>query len=528
MSMSKPACDTVTQRDSGMARVDSDDLSRDELRMAFEEARRQIQQLRLVEAEHQKAREHLELAAHALQERVKEIHCMYSISEFSEREGLSLDEVIQLIVDAIPPAWQYPDVTCSRVTVDGKTYQTANFSKSVQRAGGACQAQVITVGGRSVGQVEVVYLEERPACFEGPFLLEERSLVNAIASRIGEIVEKRRADAAIAASHAKNRALLAAIPDLIVQLSVDGTLLDYHVGDYTALAAILRQMVGKNIRELFGELELHGAGVECGLGLGTHRRDGEARVFERQILIEGRAQDFEIRLVSASDTTLLAIVRDITQKKRLEREILEISGREQRRIGRDLHDGLCQHLAGIGLLAKALTRRIPSGQESLNHDAAEIARLIDEAISLAKGLTRGLIPARLESDGLESGLTELIEHTQRLFPVSCRVEGLESNSGIEANVALHVYRIAQEALNNAIKHGHASQLTIRLAADEPIRSLTVQDDGIGFDVSGDHGSGMGLGIMRYRARMIGGTLAVESVSGRGTTVTCRFPAFIAD
>lgn len=521
---SNKACDTVTLRDSGIARVDGEDLSRDELRMAFEEARRQIQQLRSVEAEHQKAREHLELAAHALQERVKEINCMYSISEFAEREGLGIDEVIQLIVDAIPPAWQYPDVTCSRVTIDGKTYQTSNFSEL-----GACQSQPITIDGHSAGQVEVIYLEQRPACFEGPFLLEERSLLNAIASRIGEIVEKRRADAAIAASHAKNRALLAAIPDLIVQLSVDGTLLDYHVGEYTALAANLSQMIGRNIGGLFGDLDLRAKTSDSTrFALEAHGRDGEARVFERQIMIDGRAQDFEIRLVSASETTLLAIVRDITQKKRLEREILEISGREQRRIGRDLHDGLCQHLAGIGLLAQALARRVPTGQEVLGHDAAEIARLIDEAISLAKGLTRGLIPARLESDGLESGLIELAEQTQRLFAVSCRVEGFESYIGVDANVALHIYRIAQEALNNAIKHGQPSQVTIRLAADEPIQILSVQDDGMGFDVSGNHDTGMGLGIMRYRARMIGGTLSVESTYGRGTTVTCRFPTFIAD
>jgi two-component system CheB/CheR fusion protein len=108
------------------------------------------------------------------------------------------------------------------------------------------------------------------------------------------------------------------------------------------------------------------------------------------------------------------------------------------------------------------------------------------------------------------------------------VDGFESPRGVNANVALQLYRIAQEALNNAIKHGHASQVMIKLAAEEPIQSLTVQDDGVGFDVAGDHGSGMGLGIMRYRARMIGGTLSVESTSGKGTTVTCRFPTFIAD
>jgi signal transduction histidine kinase len=509
--------------DSGIARVVPQDLSRDELLMAFDEARRQIQQLRCVEVEHQKAREHLELAAHALSERVKEINCMYSISEFAEREGLCIDEVIQLIVDAIPPAWQYPEIACSRVTIDGQAYKTDNY-----RPNGERQTQAITITGRPVGQVEVVYLEPRPASFEGPFLKEERSLINAIASRIGEIVEKRRADAAIAASNAKNRALLAAIPDLIVQIDSVGNLLDYHVGDYTALSALLNGMVGKNFGALFGDLGLlerrTGTGGErAGLG----ERD-EARVFERQISVDGRTHDFEIRLVQATETTSLGILRDITQKKRLEREILEISGREQRRIGRDLHDGLCQHLAGIGLLAQAFARRIPPGQESLTEDAQEIARLIDGAISLAKGLTRGLLPVRLESDGLESGLVELAGHAERLFGVTCRIEGCDLRSNIDANVALHVYRIAQEALNNAIKHGRASEIIISLKADAPNINLSVTDNGVGFAVGSDHGHGMGLGIMHYRARMVGGTLNVESQCEQGTTVTCRFPALIAD
>ncbi len=519
------SCGSVPgEDDSGIARVVPQEPSRDELRMEFEEARRQIEQLRCVEAEHQKAREHLELAAHALRERVKEINCMYSISEFAEREGLSIDEVIQLIVEAIPPAWQYPDVTSSRVTIDGRAYQTANFSPNGDR-----QAQTITIGGCHVGLVEVLYLEPRPASFEGPFLKEERSLINAIASRIGEIVEKRRTETAIAASHAKNRALLAAIPDLIVQIDENGTLLDFHVGDYTVLSGLLSGMLGKNFGELFGELGLMERRRNTGQASTSIRaQDDEARVFERQISIDGRTHDFEIRLVQASESTSLGILRDITQKKRLEREILEVSGREQRRIGRDLHDGLCQQLAGIGFLAQALARRIPSEQDHLTKDAAEIACLIDEAISLAKGLTRGLLPVRLESDGLESGLIELAGHAERLFGVTCRVQGCDARVAFDANVALHVYRIAQEALNNAIKHGHASEIVILLAHELGQQTLVVTDDGSGFSLGSDNGNGMGLGIMRYRARMVGGTLSVESEPNRGTTVTCRFPASIAD
>jgi signal transduction histidine kinase len=259
-----------------------------------------------------------------------------------------------------------------------------------------------------------------------------------------------------------------------------------------------------------------------------HEQDNEARVFERQLIIDDRTHDFEIHLVPASESTLMGILRDITQKKRLEREILEVSGREQRRIGRDLHDGLCQQLAGIGFLVKALARRLPNDPSSLTSDAEEIARLIDDTVVLAKGLTRGLLPVRLESDGLESGLVELAGHAERIFGVACRVQGCETRAPVDANAALHVYRIAQEALNNAIKHGHASEVAIALVRESGHVTLVVADNGCGFSVGGEQGNGMGLGIMRYRARMVGGTLSVESEPGRGTTVTCRFPASIAD
>ncbi|HEY5956946.1 MAG TPA: sensor histidine kinase, partial [Polyangiaceae bacterium] len=411
----------------------------------------------------------------------------------------------------------------SRVTIEGEEHRTRNFSPFGDR-----QVQSICIAGVPVGVVEVVYLEPKPTCFEGPFLREERSLINAVASRIGEIVAKRRTDAAVAASHAKNRALLAAIPDLIVQVDASGQLLDFHVGGYTVLSGLLSGMVGRPFGSLFGDPNgFHDSHLSDGSAAVFGALD-EARVFERHLAIDGRTHDFEIRLVRATETTMLGILRDITQRKRLEREILEVSCREQRRIGRDLHDGLCQHLVGIRFLAQALARRVPLDHEHWAKDAHEIARLIDDAISVGKGLTRGLLPVRLEADGLESALTDLTKHAERLFGVHCRMEADVRQVPIDADVALHVYRIAQEALNNAIKHGQASEVMVSLKRPTLLATLTVKDNGKGFVVGSDTAGGMGLGIMRYRAHMVGGTLDVESQPSGGSTITCRFPAIDAD
>jgi signal transduction histidine kinase len=497
--------------------AEAEGLSHEALLAVYAEAFVELEQLRALQAEHIRARVSLELSTHALRERVKELNCLYSISAIAERPSLSLDDAIQQIVELLPIAWQYPEVACSRIVINEKAYQSPTYAPF-----GEFQSQAVTVGGEGIGLVELRYLEPRPPSFEGPFLAEERSLINAIAGRIGEMVEQRRARAAIVASLEKNRALLAAIPDLIVQLRHDGVLLDYHVGDYGEFDECLRAMVGRDLGELF---EAPGLFVRLD-GIEDGRPDGLGRspqILQRKVTLAGKRHDFEIRLVETSDRNTLGILRDITQRNRLEHEILEVSGREQRRIGRELHDGLCQHLAGIGFLAQALAQRVPQSEPVLAQDAGELANLIGEAISLAKGLTRGLIPARLENDGLAPALHELTNTATKLFGVDCRVEEPFGLTSPDSSTLLHLYRIAQEALNNAIKHGRPTEVTISIAEELPWACLTIKDNGKGFSVEKCADSGLGLGIMRYRALMLGGTLSVQSDS-HGTFVLCRFPA----
>jgi signal transduction histidine kinase len=240
------------------------------------------------------------------------------------------------------------------------------------------------------------------------------------------------------------------------------------------------------------------------------------------VLLDGKRHDFEIRLVPNSGKNTLGILRDITQRNRLEREILEVSGREQRRIGRELHDGLCQHLAGIAYLAQALSRRVPPQEIALARDAGELADLVVEAISLTKGLIRGLIPVRLETEGLKSALIELTSNSGRLFGVECQVEEPFADAPRDPTTRLHLYRIAQEALNNAIKHGKASRVVLSLEVDSSLGTLRIQDNGVGFNSEATAETGLGLGIMRYRALMIGGTIAIHSAEGQGTNVVCKF------
>jgi PAS domain S-box-containing protein len=222
-------------------------------------------------------------------------------------------------------------------------------------------------------------------------------------------------------------------------------------------------------------------------------------------------------------THWLAILRDITERKRLEKEILEISDREQRRIGQDLHDGLCQHLAGIELMSQVLERKVAARSKADGARVGEIGRHVREAIGQTRLLARGLSPVTLESEGLMSALQELALNTEKMFHVACVLDCDPPVLVHDHAAATHLYRIAQEAVSNAVKHGKAQHITIRLRKIGDRNVLMVKDDGVGLPKVTPSGKGMGLRIMQYRAGMIGGAAMVQRDLDGGTSVVCSVP-----
>lgn len=214
-------------------------------------------------------------------------------------------------------------------------------------------------------------------------------------------------------------------------------------------------------------------------------------------------------------------ITDMTEHRRLEREILEVSEREQQRIGQDLHDDLCQFLAAIQYTATSLGRDLQRNAAPQATNAKEVAELLKAAVVRTRGLARGIFPVKLEQDGLASALHELATSASRAFHLTCTFECDPPVLVEDASVATHLYRITQEALNNAIKHGKAAHVTITLSASDDVLQLTIEDDGIGFpeDLPEDH-QGMGLRTMEYRSNFIGGTLEISRNGRSGTVVAC--------
>jgi PAS domain S-box-containing protein len=217
-------------------------------------------------------------------------------------------------------------------------------------------------------------------------------------------------------------------------------------------------------------------------------------------------------------THMIASGIDVTERKRLEKTVLEISTREQRRIGQDLHDGLGQHLTGIAFMGRVLQDRLAEASRAEASDAAKIVRLVNDSIRMTRDLARGLLPVVAEARGLMSALEQWAGEVSDLFHVACRLECRRPVLIHDGTLADHLYRLAQEAVNNAIKHGKPANIMIGLAAMNGRGTLSIQDDGVGFDAAAPAQSGLGLRIMQYRAKMIGGSLEVDSLPSAGTMV----------
>jgi len=220
---------------------------------------------------------------------------------------------------------------------------------------------------------------------------------------------------------------------------------------------------------------------------------------------------------------VLELGLDVTERKRLEGEVLRISEVEKRQIGRDLHDSLGSTLGGISCLSQVLHRRLRCKSLPEASEAAEIESLIAESMNLTRSLARGLNPIGLHPDGLMRAVKELASDFERMFGVRCRFRCEKPVLVSDEIVAMHLYRIAQEAASNAVRHGRAEEVIISLESHDGKLVLSIEDDGIGLadESVARSGDGMGLQIMRYRADFIGAAMRVQPRGEGGTQVICR-------
>ncbi len=341
-----------------------------------------------------------------------------------------------------------------------------------------------------------------------------------VCSSIRDITERKQAEMA----HARLATIVESSSDAILSADGENRITSWNPAAENMFGYAAAEIIGRSYSlipaDRRAEFEQIHHRVERGEAFGPYetvrvRKDG--RRIDVSIVVSP-IRDEQGRITGAS-----AILRDVSERKRLEAEILQIGEREQRRIAEDLHDGVGQQLGGISCLADVLKKNLADQASPEAAAAAKISKLLNDAVAQTRSLARGLHPVPPEANGLMSALDDLAARVTDLFKVSCRFNCPQPVFVNDNTMATHLYRIAQEAVTNSVKHGHAQHIKIGLSSTPERIILAVSDDGVGFKRGGQPSKGLGLRIMNHRAGMIGGNFVLRKKTGRGTVAVCTVP-----
>lgn len=626
-------------------------LQEEKFRKKQEELEQSNKQLQLEILERKHSEEAQQTLTNALGKRLKELDCLYGVSDLVEKPDLSLVELFQETIKLLCCSWQYPEVSCARIVYSDQEFTTQNFKETEWKID-----ETIVVHGKEVGILEICYLEERPESDEGPFLAEERYLIKAVADRLKNIIESKLAEEALKKAHDN---MESGIRERTIELKKANELLEQEVADRKEVEDRLRErekclqkqskvlvelatrralhrgdlnaalqeitkvssetlgvervgvwlfssdrlkifsivlyehgkeaysvgqeLKSENFPSYFKALEVqniiavHDAQTETATrelfesyllplgitsllvapvrsggqseGVICHEHVGPARHWttEEQVFASSIA-DFVALALTAHERKeaeaalqkyryhLEEIVKERTSElarayEKLQEEIVqrkqatEIAAvmEERGRLARELHDSVSQSLYSLTLFAET------SKQLAENGDLEGVKTCVDELKQSSQGVLKelrllvyDLRPSALEEEGLVGALRQRLEAVERRSGVKGRLV-VEQEKELPPTVEEGLYRIAQEALNNALKHSRATEVLLRLSIGEELVELEVADNGIGFDLEKviAKGGGMGLTNMRERAEKLGGSLKIQTAPDNGAAIDVR-------
>lgn len=349
-------------------------------------------------------------------------------------------------------------------------------------------------------------------------------LVRFVGVQLGRAIERERAQKSLQAREEVLRLLVTGVKDYaLFMLDPQGRIVSWNDGAASIFLHGGREAVGSSLAMLYPEKD--GAEVDTLLRIAVE--DGRAEIEAWQLRRDRSSFWANTVLTALRDEQgglrgFACVVRDITERKRMEQEVLEAGAREQRRIAQDLHDSLGQKLTGISMLSQVLEGRLTGRSCPEAADAAKIAGYAAEAVREARELARGLMPSDL-AEGFCEGLNNLALYAREALKVDCEAVCDKRAAALDDVVAMHLYRIAQEAIHNAARHGKAKRVRLKLSQKAGKLNLVIEDDGVGIPPAHRRKTGRGLGIMQYRARLMGASLEVRRGRSSGTVVTCVCP-----
>jgi PAS domain S-box-containing protein len=342
-------------------------------------------------------------------------------------------------------------------------------------------------------------------------------------SIVEDITERRQLEGRLAAESARNRLFLRMASDGVHILNAAGRIVEASDSFCRMLGYTRDEIIGMHPSQWDARLSPEGIRLTLDKLLSGGLRRFETRHRRKNgatVEVEVHADSFDFN----GERYIFCSARDITDQKRLERAVLEATDREQRRLGHDLHDGLGQELTGISMLASALAATERKAGRPGADAITQLEELSRRAIATCRAVARGLSPLGYASGGLVEALQEMVSLQRDTFATDARFESIMGASlRLGADACDHLYRIAQEAVTNARRHGRAKLIQVTLDVEPATVRLEVLDDGVGLPPPAADAPGMGLRIMRFRARMIGARLSIGPGDHGGTLVTCESP-----
>lgn len=340
-----------------------------------------------------------------------------------------------------------------------------------------------------------------------------------------DITDRKKFEEALAESERRMRTIVDTAADAIITISERGIIDSFNPAAERMFGYSRDEAIGQNVRILMPEPHC----TEHNDYLARFLKTGEARIIGIGRELVGQRKDgstFPIDLAVSQlhdgvQQLFTGIIRDISERKSLQRELLTISSEEKTRISQDLHDSVGQKLTGLGMLAGSLAVTLQEHSPSDVDAANRIAVGVEQALEQIRKLSKGLLPVEVDGEGLRAALTELAELTTHHSGIRCDFDCRQPVRIEDNETATHLYRIAQEATTNALKHGRPTLVTISLDKEDTQIILRIRDDGQGISSAAWQTQGMGLRTMHYRAALIGATLSIVPVESGGTLVSCR-------
>lgn len=343
-----------------------------------------------------------------------------------------------------------------------------------------------------------------------------------------DISKQKEAELELKENKVRTEAILETAAEGIITIKMDGTILSFNRAAEQMFGYPDEEIIGKCLCILMPSLYWENYNDY----LNNYRKNGDKNLIGNAREIRGRRKDgavFPIEIsinevVLEDEVIFTGLIKDISDRRKLENEVLKISEDERRHLGHELHDDLGQMLSGIGLITRNLARKFEAQGIPEAEELSEIANMIKVADEQTRNLAHGHALIDLEQEGLKVAINRLCRRYREIVDIRCKGDFPEEVDEDSNNHSLHIYRIVQEAINNAINHGKPENIVVRFKNKPRLMELVIEDNGNGFDDTGEMNKGMGIKTMKYRANIMGGNLNIERTSYEWTRVVCHIPS----